>query len=520
LSLYTKYPELEPLTMFFESERGCYDQHEPMPVDVKADVMFIFGIFSMSKDFKTFMQKHPEIEVVFLVETLPELLFFVKNKMDKGFDSERIHVQWKDEELDENAWIESVVTKYPYNKAHFVQNGLEDDRFNHLKRTFLRKIVLESSVHQELMHYPLLCRNLFSNIPRVSKAFDIGLWKDKFKGVPAVIAGAGPSLAGARDSLKSIEDKALIFAGGTTISSLSQMGIEPHMLFAIDPNFEEYDRLRLSHSFTSPLIYGNRVQKDVFRFFAGEFGYIKTDTGGLFETFVDKELGIKDYGILKNLSEEALSVTTIALMTAIYLGCDPIYFAGVDLGFKKNARYSGNIVSSWEGSLKKDELRETKWMMEKDVIDEVAMSYPDTRFYDATGDGLTFKKIPVKRIEGDKFDQQRNLRSRIDDLVIDSKFEIKSAQVSTLMMETKKSMLEMQTLIRKFLDGEMIHSIFVFEIERNKAFKIFFQGMVYAMQTPLLKKIKSEKKEISDADLAKQIFGNILKSAMKLSSLI
>ncbi|MCH9620957.1 MAG: hypothetical protein S4CHLAM20_03670 [Chlamydiia bacterium] len=512
MSLFTKYPELEPMTMFFDASKGSYEQHELMPEGISADVLFIFGIFPLSNDFEKFMKAHPQIEVVFLVETLAELLFFVKSKLDEGFDSDRIHVKWHDGQKEELEWVEEIVSDHPYEKMAFFQNGLDEEKFNHLKKTFLRKAVLESSVHQELMHYPRLCKNLFSNVFKISKAFDVGQWKDQFKSVPAVITGAGPTLKTVQNELKELEDKALIFAGGTTISSLTQMGINPHMAFAMDPNFEEYDRLRLSHCFTAPLIYGNRVQKDIFRFFGGDVGYIRTDTGGLFETFVDDRLGIKDHGILKNLSDEALSVTTIALMTAIYLGCDPIYFAGVDLSFKKNARYSGNILSSWESQLKKDEAQETKWMMEKDVIDDVVLSYPERRFFDATGDGLTFKKIPVKRLDLEHFKIQRSLKGRIDDLIIDSRFDISTSKVSSCIKEIKESLSEMSLMIQKFLDEEMVYNIFAFEIEENLAFKIFFKGMLYAMQASLGKKVKD--------DALKIHFSKILKEAQNLSSLI
>ncbi len=514
MSLFTKYPHLSPLSMFLEAKQGTYCQQERMPDPKNAEVLFIFGIFPISADLKALLKKNTLIEVVFLVESVEQLLFFIGQKLDKGFAHERIHVLWKHEEMEDEAWAEEIASTYPYEKVLFLQNGLEEERFSYLCRTFLRKIVLETSVHKELIHYPKLCRNLFANIHKVAHAFDVGLWKDAFIGVAAVVCGAGPSLSLQRENLTNMHDKALLFAGGSTITALDQMGITPHLAFAIDPNKEEYDRLRHSHCFSAPLIYGNRVQKDIFRFFAGDLGYIRTETGGLFEVFLDDKLGIKDYGILKHLSEEALSVTTIALMTAIYLGCNPIYFAGVDLSFKQETRYSGNILSSWENTLEKDELQKIKWMMEKDVIDQVATSFPERSFYDATGNGLTFKKVRAKPF--DLKMSNRDLVAEIENLCLKTKFAISPTIISNEMRGIKASLEDLCLLIKNYLSKEMIYSLCLYEMENNQSYKIFFQGMVYALFDALEKKRKDQGKEA----LVKDVFAKVLKEAMKLSSLI
>ncbi len=520
MSLREKYPELGTMAFFLKGVEGDYKQHQPMPLTMDAEILFVFGLFPISEDVKLFMRINSHVEIVFLVDTLAELLHFSELGLDEGFNDEKIHVRWKSEEMDDERWAEEIAFHFPYETANFLQNGLKEPRFIHLKHTFLRKLLLEASIHKELIHYPLLCKNLVANMPRISKSFDIGLWKDAFKGTPAVIAGAGPSLSGAKDQLHLMKEKALILAGGSTITALDLLGISPHLAFAIDPNSEEYDRLRTSRAFTAPLIYTNRVQKDIFRFFAADTGYIRTETGGLFEVFMDDRLKIKDYGILKHLSEEALSVTTIALMVAIYLGCDPIFFAGVDLGLKGNKRYSGDILASWENCLHKDPLQEIKWMMEKDVIDAVAKAYPDRSFYDATGNGLTFKEVPAKPFSEKRFKEKENLAGKIENLILDSKFDITTYQVIESLKEVKDSLDNMRVLIQNYLSCHLSETLFLYEIEENLSYKIFFRGMVFALQKPLLKKLRAQGKEHTKEELSKSIFSKILEEAMKLSSII
>ncbi|MCH9811168.1 DUF115 domain-containing protein [bacterium] len=520
MSLLSKYPELGPLSIFLEKEEGKYQQKEAFPEKVEAEALFVFGIFPLQSNFTTFLRSNKNIEVVFLVDTLAELLYFVDAKLDKGFEEERLHVMWKEDGWEDIAFAEAVARRFPYEKVAFLQNGIEDTRFDLLKKTFLRKMVLENSVHKELINYPKLCENLFANIPKLAEAFDIGLWKDAFVGVPAIIGGAGPSLSKHQEALRAMQDKALIFAGGSTITAMDRLGIDPHLLFAIDPNEEEYDRLRYSYQFDAPLIYGNRVQKDIFRFFSGGYGYLRTGTGGLFDEYMDDKLGVKSYDILQHLSEEALSVTTIALMVAIHLGCNPIYFAGVDLSLKKEKRYSGDILAAWESSVKVDPQQQTRWMMEKDVIDAVAKSYPAKDFFDATGDGTTFQQVPVKRIEEKHFKRQKSLAIRIANLQKESKFNITPYQIMEEMGEIKGSLEVLIGFVEKYLEGELVYSLFVYEVEENKAFDLFFKGMVMALEAPLIKRLRVEKKRYSEEMVTKEIFAKVLEEAKKLFYLI
>lgn len=514
MSILKKYPELDALSIFISPEKGNFKQRESFPKKVDAEIIFVSGIFELKADFTDFLELNPEIEVVFIVDTLSQLLYFTKQKQDDHFDHERVHVLWKEDGIDLDSFAEAIASRFPNENAIFLQ---ADET---LKKALLRKLVLEVAIHKELISYPMLCKNLFRNVYRLSGSFNIGLWKDAFKGTPAIIAGAGPSLSSQKENFENLKDKALLFAGGSTITALDKMGIAPHLAFAIDPNLEEYERLRYSHVSCVPLLYGNRVQKDVFRFFSGSTGYIRTDTGGLFEAYADDKLKVQAHGILSGLSEEAMSVTTIALMTAVHLGCSPIYFAGVDLSFKKGKRYSGGILSNWESSIKKDPTQVVKWMMEKDVIDEVAETHTEIQFYDATGDGTTFKNIPAKKLEEEHFLLRSSLDGKIENLIIDSKYDVSSGEIRELFDEIEGALEKLIVDTTSYLKGEIPYSLFGFIVEENKAYELFFKGMVYALQQPLAKKLKKEGKDQSDEGLARTVFAKVLKEAKDLSSLI
>ena len=197
-----------------------------------------------------------------------------------------------------------------------------------------------------------------------------------------------------------MEDRALILAGGSAIGALTSLNIMPHLLYAIDPNLEEFTRLAFHTAYDVPLIFGCRVEPSLFASHAGPIGYLSTGTGGALENWIEKRISIKDFGVLEHLSEEALSVTALVVKTAIYFGCNPIILAGVDLSYgKRQSRYVEGAVHI--GVLQEDAHTvwlngietTTKWLMERDVLDRLAETYRDRRCIKASLDGLPFQHI-------------------------------------------------------------------------------------------------------------------------------
>src|SRR5579872_6464092 len=88
----------------------------------------------------------------------------------------------------------------------------------------------------------------------------------QFKNIPAVIVGAGPSLEKNGHILASLENKALIFAGG---SALNALDIEPHFAASIDQ--EAPTRQFQTHPFSNaPFFFQSRMNRDNFSLIHGE----------------------------------------------------------------------------------------------------------------------------------------------------------------------------------------------------------------------------------------------------------
>lgn len=277
-----------------------------------------------------------------------------------------------------------------------------------------RYTTVEQALMTEAIFGHKLMNNLIKNIFKWPGSFLANGLKDNFKAIPAIICGAGPSLGHTFDVLKNMHDRALIIAGGSTISALSNQGIIPHIGLALDPNPEEFERLKSASSFEMPLIYATRLEPHVFNTCNGERGYLRSQTGGPCELHFEKIAGIQGEAVGPELGSEALSVTTLCVALAVEMGCDPIILNGIDLAFSNMQRYAEGVLPSSKIYL--DEINKNtkasdrlvmkkdiygnrvctlvKWVMESECIAHYAKLHPECRFFNATQGGLGFPDIP------------------------------------------------------------------------------------------------------------------------------
>ena len=295
----------------------------------------------------------------------------------------------------------------------------QEKKIKALRLSLLRKSTLIYVGMAELLHYHVLMENISSNFFEVVNSFHVNKLKNAFKNVPAIICGAGVSLGEAVSDLKKCEQKALLFAGGSAITALSYQGIRPHIAMALDPNDEEYTRLKSSSSFEMPFVYSSRLNKDVLLSTNMKSGYLCSDTGGVFESWMQEQLGMDLESLGSELGMEALSVTTLAIPLARHLGCSPILFCGVDLSYRNNQRYTEGVLPSSavffkdlafeKRSMEKPVRRKNgagkivntlvKWVMEASCISSYVKKHPEAAFFSASAEGLPIPGVPVLSVE-------------------------------------------------------------------------------------------------------------------------
>ncbi len=366
--------------------------------------------------------------------------------------------QWKE-------LLEELAQTFPSDRiACTALASYPQSRLKKMRLELMRNSAAIHALLSDVLHGHKIFANLLPNFRRFPEAFYVNKWEGDFAGVPAIICGAGPSLGRSIDALKRLEHRALIIAGGSSLAALSRYGVQPHLGMALDPNPDEYLRLRPSQTFETPLLYGNRLLPDVFRTCNGPFGYIRSDTGGPCETYFEQQLGLEGEAIGPDLGREAFSVTTLGVALAYALGCNPIILVGVDLAYTGMHRYAEGVVDANRvtvGQMKKESrvteqlLRRkdrqgktvytlVKWVMESATIGAYAKHHPERLFINATEGGIGFPGIdyrPLEKVVEEHCLTQRDLRGKIHCLIQRERLSgISSARIDELSTSLKASL--------------------------------------------------------------------------------
>ncbi|HSX26527.1 MAG TPA: 6-hydroxymethylpterin diphosphokinase MptE-like protein, partial [Chlamydiales bacterium] len=271
-----------------------------------------------------------------------------------------------------------------------------------------------------------------------------------------------------------------------TLAALSSQGVMPHFGMAIDPNLEEYRRLRNSFAFHVPLLYSTRVFPAVFQTCNGPFGYMRSGIGGLPELWMEEELGLLDPLLGDFLSSESISVTAICLAWAQFLGCNPILLNGVDLAYTGKKRYATGVAedeevpfaaidaekSAADRILKRKDRNgqpiytAVRWIMESASLSHFARKHPETTFLNTTEGGLGFRGIDYTPLSTAvrNFPSQ-DLRTRIHKQIASSPMPPQSAHIIATKMKELKTSLDRIISYLEILNGKQKGSTALAELE-------------------------------------------------------
>lgn len=251
--------------------------------------------------------------------------------------------------------------------------------------------------------------NFYQNMLWLDRSYLGNHFFGKFHKVPAIICGAGPSLAKNLPLVKQLLDKAVVFAGGSALNVLNGADFQPHFGAGIDPNPAQYTRLSQNSGYEVPFFYRNRMYHHAFKMIHGPRLYITGsggyDTAELFE----KKLGIEGGEEL----DEGHNVVNFCVEVAHAMGCDPIIFVGMDLAFTDMLEYAPGVVENAEvcrstildvedqdskAILRKDIYGQPtytlwKWIAEADWIADFATDHPLITLINCTEGGLGFPGI-------------------------------------------------------------------------------------------------------------------------------
>ena len=186
--------------------------------------------------------------------------------------------------------------------------------------------------------------NNFMNLPEAFFLPGADRLFDKFKGIPAIVVAAGPSLDKNIDLLKKIKGRFPIIAVDTALRHMIANGIKPDIVCAADSSYENsLDFVGVEDETEVILAAELMTHPDIFKVFKGPKMLVSFG-GGLFQQIASyrEEIGsLICWG----------SVATTAFDLARKTGADPIIFVGLDLSF-----YDGRLHT--KGSYSDDILYE------------------------------------------------------------------------------------------------------------------------------------------------------------------
>ncbi|HSW71897.1 MAG TPA: 6-hydroxymethylpterin diphosphokinase MptE-like protein [Chlamydiales bacterium] len=358
--------------------------------------------------------------------------------------------------------------------------------FETFRLDLFRKTTLSEGLLLDRFYSYIPFANTVANFKRLPSSFMVNQWKGAFTGIPAILCGAGPSLKNAIPQLKTLQNKALIIAGGSAIAALTSQGVQPHLGIMVDPNHEELERCKASFGFEIPMIYHLRTKKEIFSTFNGPTGYLRSAIASVADIWLEEELGVKGPLIGEKLSKEALSVTSLSLAMAIFFGCSPIILAGVDLAYSAGKRYAEGVTEN--NTIQKDTLiaedrivekngllTNVRWVMEASVLSAYAKRFPKVSFFNASS-GLSIPHFkPLKEID---FLRSYDLSGMLYAQIQKTKFS--TDQVGAVLEKLKASLLKCQEfasiLVRESAvsqeSGRMV--VAQMDLEEEIAYQVLF----------------------------------------------
>jgi len=250
--------------------------------------------------------------------------------------------------------------------------------------------------------------NLIVNMERNLRTPSFYPLKDICRGVPAVIAGSGPSLGMVVDTLRILKNHAFIIAAGTSVQSLLYYGIEPHLIVSMDPgepNRRAFEHLNIRHI---PFLYIPTIKHTAIR---------DDQSPYLMHAFFDMDV-ISRY-LMDLTSKDAVlastsSVTGTAIQAAVHLGCSDIIFVGQDFSYPNQQVYASGVSHISEPVLKKRvekakltvanvlggvNLTTPDLLQLKTDVEAVIQVFSETSFYNASPVGAVIEHTKSIKLE-------------------------------------------------------------------------------------------------------------------------
>lgn len=236
--------------------------------------------------------------------------------------------------------------------------------------------------------------NYLANFPALKLARKAVALFGRFKGVPAVICGASPSLEKDIETIRAWENRGLILAGGSALNVLSSFGVQPDMIACIDPE-PPLERFLAQTAIEVPFFYQNRVAAEILRQVQGPRFWVPDSGTYPIESWMNEQVGIDEASF-----DGGWNVSTFLLALAHAFGCSPIILVGMELSSRSERVYAAGVDEKISGAFiealdvdGKTVHTKRDWQAAAAWIEEFAMQHKEAEIVNATRGGLPIKGV-------------------------------------------------------------------------------------------------------------------------------
>ena len=189
-----------------------------------------------------------------------------------------------------------------------------------------------TSINTAVLNGRRTCENLARNLSWYATRPGVGRLRDAYRGKPAIVVSAGPSLRKNGHLLKQVGDRAVIIAVQSMLKPLLAMGVTPHFITSLD-----YSEIStrffegLPDGLTTELVAEPKASDAVLGLYPGPVSVTGND-------FADGLL--REMRLDRPRLPAGMTVAHLAWQLAGHLGCDPVVFVGQDLSFSDGVCYT------------------------------------------------------------------------------------------------------------------------------------------------------------------------------------
>ena len=414
----------------------------------------------------SWLEENDNVALVYLEHDVSHLLNFLSNKRARStLKHSKVFLFWLDpyskKDIYEKIAIECCGLSLVWCSNH--QLDSQEVKYG-LQGAFAYEDLLKNESQGKsqglLQHY-------YSNLKSFFPLIDATSLEGAFSNTPALVCGAGPSLAHNVSSIQEFKKKGLVFAGGSALGALFSKGIEPHFTACVDPNEEQFRRMQGFENLKAPCFMVGRSNHKALHSLGGTKIFVPNLDAFPISYWVEDRLGFSN----KNW-DQPLNVVHVCLLMAYHMGCNPIILCGMDLSVSKES--AGLEHSHYGEYVEVDDifgnpvLTIYQWIKEAEYIKNLSLKYKETKWLNATQAGIGIEGVKNVTLSGEnkKLEKTRNNLSMTIRKLLDHK-QLVGSNTDLVLREIYYSLINLEghflrlqnfikTLLEKGEKGEEI----------------------------------------------------------------